>query len=93
MDVHAQLEDLKSVAAKCSIEIEISNLADEELSIQSGLCKVKGNSLIILDKKLEPEEQVAVILKALENFDLETIYVPSWIRERLEKSQPSDRDQ
>lgn len=86
MDIHAQLEDLKSVAAKCSIEIEFSNLADEELSIQSGLCKVKGNSLIILDKKLDPEEQANVILKALESFDLETIYVPSWIRERLEKS-------
>ena len=85
MNIHAQLDDLKSVAASCSIEIEISNLADEELSIQSGLCKIKGKHLIILDKKLEAEAQVDVLLKALTNFDLETIYVPSWIRERLEK--------
>jgi hypothetical protein len=92
MDIHAQLEDLKSVAAKCSIEIEISNLVHEELSIQSGLCKIKGKNLIILDKKLEPKEQVAVILNALKNFDLESIYVPSWIRERLEKSPSSDND-
>jgi len=86
MDIHAQLADLKSLAGKCSIEIEISNLADEELSIQSGLCKIKGKNLIILDKKLAPENQVEVILKALENFDLESIYAPSWIRERLDKS-------
>ncbi|GJL80071.1 MAG: hypothetical protein NPINA01_30600 [Nitrospinaceae bacterium] len=93
MDIHAQLEDLKSVAAKLSIEIEICNLGDEELSIQSGLCKIKGNHVLFLDKKLDPESQLEVILKALENFDLETIFVPSWMRERLEKSQPSKNDQ
>ena len=93
MDVLAQLEDLKSVAQKCSIKIELCNLKHEELSIQSGLCKVNGSNLIILDKKLEPEEQVQVILKALENFDLESFYVPSWIREHLEKTSSTCKDQ
>jgi hypothetical protein len=91
MDAHARLEDLKAVAAKLSIDIETGNFADDEFPIQSGLCRVKGKNLIILDKKLTPETQAEIILQALENFDLETIYVPSWIREQLEKTQsPSD---
>lgn len=86
MNVSIQLEDLKAVAEKLSITIETGNLTDAELSIESGFCKVKGKNLILMDKKLDPEEQVGVILKALENFDLESIYVPLWIREQLEKT-------
>lgn len=85
IDVHVQLEDLKSAAAKLSISIETGDLADEELSIQSGFCKLQGSNLIILDKKLPPQAQVDVILQALENFDLDAVYVPPWIREHLDR--------
>lgn len=84
MDIHARLEDLKLVAAKLSIEIESGNFADDDISIQSGYCRVNGKNLIILDKKLSPENQAEIILQAFKNFNLETIYVPSWIREQLE---------
>ncbi len=93
MDTHARLEDLKVVAAKLSIEIISGNFADEDISTQSGFCRLNGNNLIILDKKLNPENQAEIILKALENFDLETIYVPSWIREQLENKPSSNNKQ
>ncbi len=91
MDAHARLEDLKAVADKLSIEIISGNFADEDISTQSGFCRLNGKNLIILDKKLNPEKQAEIILQALENFDLETIYVPAWIREQLE-NKPSSSD-
>ncbi len=91
MDIHTRLEDLKAVAEKLSIEIETGNFADEDISTQSGFCRIKGKNLIILDKKLNSESQAEIILEALGNFDLETIYVPAWIREQLEKK-PSSSD-
>jgi len=91
MDTHTRLEDLKAVAAKLSIEIISGNFADEDISTQSGFCRLNGKSLIILDKKLSPENQAEIILEALKNFDLETIYVPAWIREQLE-NKPSSSD-
>ena len=84
MDVLSRLEDMKEVAARLSIEIVTKNLFDQEISIQSGYCKVKGKDMVILDKQLTPEEQVEVILNTLKQFDLETIYLPSWIRESIE---------
>jgi hypothetical protein len=91
MDTHSRLEDLKTVAQKLSIEIVTGSFADDDISIQSGFCKLKGKNLIILDKKLNPENQAEIILQALKKFDLETIYVPAWIREQLEnKPSPSD---
>ena len=83
-DVEKKIEDLKSVTGKLAIEIEITDLNDQEFQIQSGYCKMNGKNLILLDKNLSLQEQAEVILKTLKNFDLENIYVASWIREHLE---------
>ena len=80
-DVKSKIEDLKTVAEKLAIEIEIANLNDQEFQIQSGHCKMNGKDLILLDKNSSPQEQSEVILQTLKNFDLENIYVASWIRE------------
>jgi hypothetical protein len=83
-DVENKIEDLKSVTDKLAIAIEITDLNDQEFQIQSGYCKMNGKYLILLDKNLSHQEQAEVILKTLKNFDLENIYVASWIREHLE---------
>ena len=83
-DLENKIEDLKSVTGKLAIEIEITDLNDQEFQIQSGYCKMNGKDLILLDKNLSLQEQAEVILKTLKNFDLENIYVASWIREHLE---------
>ena len=86
MDSLSQLEDLKAVASKISIEIECRNLKDEEFRFQSGLCKVNGKDLIILDNYLSKSEQIAIVIKTLKNFNLDNLFVAPWIRERLEES-------
>ncbi len=84
-DVKRKIEDLKTVAEKLEIEIEITNLNDQEFQIQSGYCKMNGKGLILLDKNSSLQEQSYVILQTLKNFDLENIYVASWIREYIEQ--------
>ena len=84
MDPLSRLEDLKEAASKLSIDIVTDSLFDPEIMIQSGYCKVKGKRMIILDNLLSIEEQNEVILQTLKRFNLEDIYLPSWIRERTE---------
>ncbi|MGV7220071.1 MAG: hypothetical protein ACQ9MH_00950 [Nitrospinales bacterium] len=88
-DAYSRLEDLVAVTEKLSIEIEYSNLSDNEIAVQSGYCKYKGQEMIILDKNLPPEFQVSIILKILKNFNLDDIYVASWIREHFESEKIS----
>ena len=80
-DLKSKIEDLKTVAEKLAIEIEIANLSDQEFQIQSGYCKMNGKDLILLDKDSSLQEQSEVILQTLKKFNLENIYVASWIRE------------
>ncbi len=84
LDVKSRLEDLKSVAEKLAIEIEIVNLNNQEFQIRSGYCKMNGKDLILLDKNISLQEQSEILLQTLKNFDLEDIYVASWIREFIE---------
>ena len=84
-DVKSKIQDLKTVAEKLAIEIEIANLNDREFQIQSGHCKMNGKDLILLDKNSSLQEQSEVILQTLKNFDLENIYIASWIREFIDQ--------
>ena len=84
LDVKSRLEDLKSVAEKLAIEIQIVNLNNQEFQMQSGYCKMNGKDLILLDKNISPQEQSEILLQTLKNFDLGDIYVASWIRELIE---------
>ena len=84
LDVKSRLQDLKSVAEKLAIEIEIVNLNNQEFQMQSGYCKMNGNDLILLDKNISLQEHSEILLQTLKNFDLEEIYVASWIREFIE---------
>jgi len=84
MDSISQLESLKKIAAELSIDIIPSNLFDPEIMIKSGHCKVKGKDTIIIDNMLSSQEQSEIIFQTLKKFNLESIYLPPWIRERLE---------
>ena len=84
MDSISQLEDLKEIASKLSIDIISGNLFDPEIMIKSGHCKVKGRDTIIIDNLLSSQEQSEIIIQTLKKFDLESIYLPPWIRGRLE---------
>ena len=84
LDVKSRLQDLKSVAEKLAIEIEIVNLNNQEFQMQSGYCKMNGKDLILLDKNISLQEQSEILLQTLKKFDLEDIYVASWIREFME---------
>jgi len=84
MDLVSRLEDLKGVTDRLSIEIITDNLFDPEIKVESGHCKIKGKNTIIIDKLLSIEEQIETILRVINKFNLEIIYVPLWIREHLE---------
>ena len=83
MYLKSPLEDLKKVASKLSIDIITTNLFYPEFVIKSGFCKVKEKNTIIIDNSLSSQEQCEIIIQALKRFDLESIYLPPWIRERL----------
>ena len=84
MDSISQLEGLKKIASELSINIITGSLFDSEITVKSGHCKVNGNSTIIIDNLLSNQEQSEIIIQVLRKLDLDSVYLPAWIREHLE---------
>lgn len=80
----ARLEDLKQAALKLQIEIRFDHFSDPDIPIESGFCKVHGQSVIVIDNRLPVHRQVEVILNLFQPFDWEDVYLPSWMRDRLD---------
>lgn len=80
----SRLEDLKTAAQKLSIEILFADLSDPDIPTQSGVCKIRGEDLIVIDQRLSTQRQVEVILSIFQQFDWEDVFIASWVRERLE---------
>ncbi len=80
----SRLEDGKDTARKLSIVVLFADLSDPEIPTQSGYCKVRGEELIVVDKRLSTQRQIEIILDIFQQFDWDDVYVASWIREHLE---------
>ncbi len=84
-ELSRRLEDLHTAANKLNIEIVFSDLADPEFPARSGLCRIHGRDVIFLERALPAERQIEVLLDCLKQFDLDSIFLAAWIRERLER--------
>jgi len=81
-----RLEDLKEVAQKLGIGIQYSKLGNDDFPIKSGYCKLRGESWVFLDRQLPVCQQMEILLEVIARFDLDDIYLASWIREHIESS-------
>lgn len=79
----SQLEDL---AGKLGIKIRYENVIVEESSASGGLCRLKGEYVLIIHFQASLEEKIRIILEALRPFPLGDIYIKPAIRELLEES-------
>jgi hypothetical protein len=82
-NIESRIQDLKEFAEKLPMKIEVFDLNDQELSIQSGYCKPNGKDLIILDKNLPDVKHMAIIFDTIKRFNLDNIYIADWIREKI----------
>jgi hypothetical protein len=52
---------------------------------RGGLCRLRGQAVIVVDEALPVVDQVEVLAGALATFDLEKVYLPPQLRLRLER--------
>jgi hypothetical protein len=81
--LRSQLEDL---AGKLGIAIRYENVTAEESAGSGGLCRLKGEYILIIHSQASEEEKIRILLEALKTFSIGDIYVKPAIRELLEES-------
>lgn len=78
------LSYLEELAERLEILVRDENINIEESSCAGGLCRVEEKYILLLNSKATVNEKIQVMVKALQQFDLNNIYVKPVLRELLE---------
>ena len=77
--------DLKELAEKLGVSVFEHNFRKTGINVKSGLCKVKGKTLFIMDKHSSVNEKNEVLLSCISKMSHEDIYIVPYLREMLKK--------
>jgi hypothetical protein len=86
LDDGVLLNQLEELAGKLEIEIRYGNIGVEESHRTGGLCRIKGQYVLIIHSRLTVKEKIEVIIKILKGFEIGDVYVIPVVRELLDKS-------
>ncbi|MBN2034151.1 MAG: hypothetical protein JW836_12815 [Deltaproteobacteria bacterium] len=85
LDENALLKQLEEVAQNLGIEVRYENLKKEGSSSLGGLCRLKGQYLLIVNSKTAGRDKIEALAAALERFDLSRFYLKPGLREFLDR--------
>ena len=77
-------EIFETAAQQLGVKVRYENLAAAGPTGGGGLCKVKGEWWIIIDKKTAPSERASILCDALATMDTNGVSLPPKVRELLD---------
>ncbi len=86
MDPEKTYQHLEELAEKAGISIRYEALKGSEYGVRSGLCRIKGKNIYIMDTSQDLPKRIAALSKCLASIDLEGIYVVPAVRELLARA-------
>src|ERR1700758_5407646 len=75
-------ETLEQAATHLGIRVRYETMTGDTAG-GGGLCKVKGQWCVIVDRKTPVAERAALLLDALAGFDTDEVFLPPQLREAL----------
>jgi ABC-type enterochelin transport system substrate-binding protein len=78
-------QELKDLAEKLMLTVSEQNLRTAGIKVKSGLCKVKGKDMFIMDKHKSIHKKIKILATQLADMPHENIYLLPAIREMLNK--------
>jgi hypothetical protein len=85
MDEKDILDQLEELAKTLGIKIRYEQLQKEGTFFPGGLCKVKGENILIINSKSGMDDKIETLIKAVISFDLSRVYMRPALREFLLK--------
>ena len=78
-------QDLKELAEKLDVTVSEQNLRSTGIKAKSGICKVKGKNILIMDKQLSLRDKNEILASCLSKLPHENIFIVPALRDFLNK--------
>jgi hypothetical protein len=76
-------EAFERAAGELGVKVRYEALGPSGLSTSGGLCKVRGEWWVMIDKKTPPADRAAILADALARFNTDTLELPPQAQEML----------
>ena len=83
MDEHSLLGQLEDLARCLGIEVRYELLKREGAFTQGGLCRLKGQYLLLVNSKAANRDKIEALALAVNRFDLSQVFMKPGLREFL----------
>jgi hypothetical protein len=80
MNIETQLAELERVASALSVRVCYEPMAGV-VANTGGLCKVRGEYRVIIDRRLKAPERVQILADALRRFDVDAVECSPHVRQ------------
>ena len=80
------LSQLEGLADQLRIPVRYADLATEELASRGGLCILRGERRVIIERTLTCREKARLLAEGLSQFDLEGVFLLPAVRQAIEDS-------
>ena len=77
-------EALEQAAAQVGVRVRYEAMTGDSAGA-GGLCKIRGEWTVIMDRKSPPSDRAAMLVEALSQFDVDAVFLPPEIRQVLAK--------
>jgi hypothetical protein len=77
------LSQLEELTESLGIKIRYEKIVKESSYFSGGLCKIKGEDVVIINSKSAVEDKIEILSGALRTFDLSQVFIKPAIREFL----------
>jgi len=82
-------QGLKDLADRLGVVVSEQKLSTESLKVKSGLCKIRGQFVMILDKQLSVHKKSAILAACLNDMPHDVMFVIPAVREFLARHRKS----
>jgi len=82
MKLEQMTEALEQAASQLGIKVRYETMTGDSAGA-GGLCKLRGEWTVIMDRKSAPSDRAALLIDALAGFDFESVFLPPQVREAL----------
>ncbi len=78
-------QELKDLAEKLDVQVSEQNFRTAGIAAKSGVCKVKGQRMLIMDKHKSIRKKIKIVASHLAQIPHENVFIVPAIRDLLEK--------
>ena len=83
-------EALEQVAVQVGVRVRYETMTGETAGA-GGLCKIKGQWTVMIDRRTPTADRAAMLLDALAGFNTDGLYLPPQVRDALQSKRAAAR--